>query len=198
MRRSILVTGLVALTVACGGQNDDAAPVPLTGPTAPSVGTPPSTPPPALRLDGPITFAGLSRGSAVTGYEESGVTLQVVSGAWEVADTYGNPPPFVQFRVAGGETVSGTLQFSAGGATFSFRSVDVYASTTPIPYTIAGLRGGAEVLTLSGTVPNTFGQFRTVSGGEPVTIDTLRITLTNRAAPCCANPMGIDNLLLAK
>ena len=56
----------------------------------------------------------------------------------------------------------------------------------------------AEVLSLSGTVPNTFGQFRTVSGGEPVTIDTLRITLTNRAAPCCANPMGIDNLLLAK
>lgn len=198
MTRSLLAAGLIVITVACAGQSDEASPVPLTGPTAPSAGSPPSTPPPALQLDGPITFAGLSKGAGVTGYEESGVTLQVMSGTWEVSDTYGNPQPFVQFRVAGGETVAGTLQFSAGGATFSFRSVDVYASTTPIPYTIAGLRGDAEVLSLGGTVSNTFGRFQTVAAGEPVTIDTLRITLTNRAAPCCANPMGIDNLLLAK
>jgi len=198
MKRSTLALGLVWLIVACAGQHDDATRVPLTSPTAPSADAPPATPPPALQLDGPITFAGLSKGAVVTGYEESGVTLQVINGAWEASDSYGNPAPFVQFRVAGGDTGSGTLQFNAGGATFTFRSVDVYASTTPIPYTIAGLRSGAEVVSLSGTVPNTFGQFRTVAGGEPVTIDTLRITLTNRAAPCCANPMGIDNLLLAK
>lgn len=52
MSRSILATGLVALTVACGGQTEGTSPVPLTAPTAPSAGAPPSTPPPALQLDG--------------------------------------------------------------------------------------------------------------------------------------------------
>lgn len=61
------------------------------------------------------------------------------------------------------------------------------------------IAGDHAVFTLAGTVPNTFGQFRTVTSRDPsAVIDTLKITLTNAAAPCCANPMGVDNITLVK
>jgi hypothetical protein len=194
MKRALPALVLVVVTFGCG--QSPTPPVPLSSPTAPAGGAPPSTPAAPLKLQGPITFSGLAKGTAVSGYEESGVRLDVVAGAWEVSDTYGNPRPFIQFTAAGGTTGTGTVQFSAGGQAFTFRSVDVYASTTPIPYVIVGLRNGTQVLSLSGTVPNTFGQFRPVAAGAAVTIDTLKITLTNAAAACCRNPMGIDNVLL--
>jgi hypothetical protein len=194
MKRALLALVLAVVTCGCG--QSPSPPVLLSSPTAPAAGVPPSTPTAPLKLDGPIAFSGLAKGAAVSGYEESGVRLDVVEGAWEVSDTYGNPRPFIQFTAAGGTTETGTVQFSAGGQTFMFRSVDVYASTTPIPYVIVGLRNGTEVVSLSGTVPNTFGQFRPVAAAAPVAIDTLKITLANAAAPCCRNPMGIDNVLL--
>lgn len=76
-----------------------------------------------------------------------------------------------------------------------FKSVDVYSSTTPIPYVIKGLRHAAEVFTLNGTVANTFGQFRTVTNLNAVAVDTLTIALTNSAASCCRNSMGLDNIV---
>jgi hypothetical protein len=53
-------------------------------------------------------------------------------------------------------------QTSAGGADFTFASVDLYSSATPIPYFIRGYQDDQVVYFLSGTVPSTFDQFRTV------------------------------------
>lgn len=68
-----------------------------------------------------------------------------------------------------------------------------------IPFEIIGLRGGAAVFQFSGTVPNTFGQFATVSNPHAATrVDTLLIRLRNPATACCDNPMGIDNIVLGR
>ena len=74
-------------------------------------------------------------------------------------------------------------------------SVDLSSSTTTIPYVIKGIRNSAVVFTLNGTLPNTFGQFRTVTNPNAVTVDTVTIALTNAAASCCRNPMGLDNIV---
>jgi hypothetical protein len=130
-------------------------------------------------------------------YTESGFTVSQTSGGWFPSTTYGNPAPFIEFTAPAGSTVTGEIRVTAGGATFGFKSVDLYSSTTPIPYTFVGVRNCATVFTETNTVPNTFGAFRTVVGQHPMTIiDTLSITLTNPAAPCCANPMGLDNIVL--
>ena len=110
---------------------------------------------------------------------------------------YGKPAPFIEFEVPGGTTVVGAIQISAGGAKFGFTAIDVYSSTTRIPYTINGLRNAATIFALADTVPNTFGTFKTVINPQAAdTIDTLNISLTNAAAPCCTNPMGIDNIVV--
>jgi len=82
---------------------------------------------------------------------------------------------------------------------FSFRSVDLYSSTTPIPYTMTGLRNSSTVFTLADTLPNTFGNFKTVvNPNAAALINALSIVLTNAAAPCCRNPMGLDTIVLAQ
>ena len=112
--------------------------------------------------------------------------------------TYGNPAPFIEFIAAAGNTLTGEIRVTAGGATFGFESVDLYSSTTPIPYTFVGTRNCATVFTEANTLPNTFGTFGTVMGQHSAAIiDTLTITLTNPAAPCCENPMGLDNIVLS-
>jgi len=88
---------------------------------------------------------------------------------------------------------------TAGGAAFTFTSVDLYASVIPIPYQITGLRNGAVVFALNDRLPNTFGKFMTVTNpGAASPIDTLRIVLVNAGPPCCANPMGVDNLIFGQ
>ena len=77
-------------------------------------------------------------------------------------------------------------------------SVELYASTTRIPYTIVGTRNGARVFTLSDELPNTFGSFRTVANPNAGQVDTVSITLTNTAASCCRNPMGLDTIVVIK
>ena len=60
-------------------------------------------------------------------------------------------------------------------------------------------RNSAAVFTLSNTIPNTFGQFRTVTNPNPTAvIDTLSISLTNTMpASCCSpNQMGLDTIVL--
>jgi hypothetical protein len=146
---------------------------------------------------GTLTFENLtSNGAAVSEYHERGFALKFGGAGWVEGHTYGNPRPFVFFKVDGGTSATGTVEVSGGGQTFAFHSVDLYSSTTKIPYHIVGLRGGAVAFTLDDRLPNTFGQFRTVESSSQAPIDTLRIALTNEAAPCCPNPMGLDNIVL--
>jgi hypothetical protein len=147
-----------------------------------------------------ITFNGLTEaGSSVTSYNESGFTLSTTSDGWAAVTTYGNPAPFLQFFADPAVTVSGGIRVTAAASAFSFRSVDLYSSTTPIPYRITGVRNATTVFVLADTLPNTFGNFRTVINPNATDrIDTLLMVLTNTAAPCCRNPMGLDNIALTR
>jgi Fibronectin type III domain len=137
--------------------------------------------------------------SPISTYSESGFTLTTTAQSWMTLTSYGNPAPFIQFvRDATQPTQAGEVVVTAGDAPFTFTSVDVYSSTTVIPFEIIGLRGGATVFTLTGTVPNTFGGFATITNSQPNTeIDTLVIRLTNPAT-VGTNPVGFDNLVLRR
>jgi hypothetical protein len=103
----------------------------------------------------------------------------------------------MDFFAPAGTTVTGAIQVKAGGATFSFKSVDLYSSTTPIPYTITGLRSSTSMFTMAATLPNTFGDFATVVNPNAASmVDTLMISLSNPSAACCTNPMGLDNIVV--
>jgi hypothetical protein len=120
-------------------------------------------------------------------------------GDWVVRSDYGDPAPFIEFVSANGTTVIGEIQVTAGGSTFTFTSVNLYSSTTPIPFRITGLRNDATVFDLSDIVPNTFGSFKTVKNVDAsAMIDRLSIVLSNSAATCCKNPTGLDTIVLSK
>jgi hypothetical protein len=77
--------------------------------------------------------------------------------------------------------------------------VDLYSSTAPISYTFVGVRNSATVFTVNGAVPNPMGAFVTVINGFATSaIDMLLITLSNTSAPCCANPVGLDNIVVTR
>ena len=181
-RRALLAVAFVVLSVwiaACTGS-----------------GTTPSPPAPQSVT---VTFNGLTADSVpVTVYTESGFSVSANPGDWVVRTTYGRPAPFILFVAPAGTVVNAQLQvFAAGHATFSFKSVDLYSSTTQIPYTITGLRNDETVFTVTDKLPNTFGNFRTVMNShETDVIDLLIINLSNPSAPCCSNPMGLDNISL--
>lgn len=183
----VLVAG-GSLAAGCGGS------VMSHSATAPSSSIAVSSAP----LDSSVVgFSGLTKdGVSVTSYTESGFRVSMPAGDWRARTTYGNPAPFIQFWAEPGTTAAGEIQVAASSPSY-FKSVDLYASTTPIPYVIKGLRNSAVVFTMSGTVSNTFGTFRTVSNPNAVLIDTLSIVLTNTAAACCRNPMGLDNIALS-
>lgn len=150
-----------------------------------------------------ITFSDLSGSvnlSPFTTHVDSGFSVSPASGSWVVLTTYGNPAPSVIFtRLASEPTITAGVQITAGGDPFVFTSVDLYSSITPIPYVISGFLDSALVFTRSDTVPNTFGNFVTVSNPyATATIDALTITLSNPATPCCPNPVGLDNIALAR
>jgi hypothetical protein len=188
-----VLTISAVLVAACGGNG----PMPQSS-TAPTTGAGSAASSPVASFPGDgsrITFGGLtSDGTPVKTFMESGFDVSMLSGDWTARSTYGSPAPFVQFWADGGKTTSGEIRVSLGKALY-FKSVDLYSSTTTIPYVIKGLRNSAEVFTLNGTVPNTFGQFRTVTNLNAVTVDTVTIALTNTAASCCRNPMGLDNIV---
>src|SRR5687768_15675856 len=177
----------VLASIACGSP----------APTEPAT---PATLVPASAPGSHIIFRDITQhGAAVTSYNEAGYIVTATGGAWVGSMTYGSPAPFIQFSSTKGQTVQGLLEVAAGGATFVFTSVDVYASVIPIPYTITGTRNGAVVFTTSGTVPNTFGKFKTVASPDSSSpIDLLKIALTNAAPACCGNPMGVDNLIFGQ
>ncbi|MGD8869737.1 MAG: hypothetical protein PVI01_19105 [Gemmatimonadales bacterium] len=148
-----------------------------------------------------ITFAGLTDNLApFTTYDESGFTVSAASGSWENLTTYGNPAPSIIFtRLASEPTISAEAEISAGDSLFRFTSVDIYSSVTTIPYVLTGLLNSTPVFSVSGVQPNTFGNFVTVTNpNSGDLIDTLRITLSNPATPCCDNPVGFDNVALIR
>jgi len=147
-----------------------------------------------------ITFANVGADkSPLADYAEAGFSVVPTTASWIAIRTYGHPAPFIEFLSPGGVTTSGEIRVTASGAPFSFKSVDLYSSTTPIPYVITGLSKGAAVFTLSNTLGNTFGNFATVINPQSsVSIDALSIQLTNAAAPCCPNPIGIDNIAVGR
>jgi hypothetical protein len=148
-----------------------------------------------------ITFTGLSDdGLPFTTYTESGVIVTATEGTWLENTSFGNPAPFIWFSLpAGAPATTASVRVTAGGQPFMFVSVDVYSSITPIPYTFTGLKSGATVFTVAATEPNTFGNFATVASGHAGdVIDALVISLTNPQTDCCDNPMGLDNIVIAK
>jgi hypothetical protein len=192
--------------VACGG-GTPSAPTASAGTAQVSQGGSQSVPTPAYLVA--VTPAGTAStpcpaigfedvgapGASVTAYARCGFTVTASGTNWTAWTGYGNPAPFVGFMSGGGVTTTGEVRVTSAAGRFSFQSVDVYSSTTPIPYVITGLSGSTTVFTIKGTQPNTFGKFATV--GNPnanAQVDTLVIQLTNPAAACCANPVGLDNL----
>lgn len=136
-------------------------------------------------------------GSSFTSYMEFGFTVTALTNDWVVGQNYGNPPPFIYFVAQPNQTLTETIAVTDGGAKFNFSSIDLYSSITTIPYTFTGFLGQNQVFTASGVVPNTFGNFATVLNPySTVKIDTLDVTLTDAAPPCCSNPMGLDNIVL--
>ena len=158
---------------------------------------PPTPTPPGATV---IGFNGLAVNDAtVTTYSESGFTVSTASGAWVASTTGGHPAPFIRFFAEPATTVTGEIRVAADGSPFRFASIDLYASTTPIPYTIKGFRNSSTVFTVTDTVPNTFGSFRTVANSRSTSlIDTLSIVLTNAASPSVGNPMGLDTIVLVR
>lgn len=143
------------------------------------------------------TFGGLLVDKeTLSSYTESGITVVATAGGWQARTGYGKPSPFISFVTSAETSSIGQMKVTDGGSAFSFVSVDLYSSVTPIPYVFTGLMGSTTVFSVSGTVPNTFGAFATVANPNAGDlIDTLVIELTNGTA-CCDNPMGLDNVQL--
>jgi len=113
--------------------------------------------------------------------------------------TYGNPQPFVQFTAPAGTTSTGELRVTANGAPFWLNSFDLYSSTTKIPYVIEGTLNSEPAFTVIDGVGNTFGAFaRRTNPKADTPVQEIRIRLSNPSAPCCSNPMGIDNIVVSR
>jgi hypothetical protein len=138
------------------------------------------------------TFDGLPAGQALSSYTESGLTVVPTAGYWQAMSG------FIGFSTSAGETGTGQIRVTAGGSPFMLDSVDLYSSITQIPYVFTGLMGSTTVFTATGTVPNTFGGFATVSNPYSADlVDTLLIDATNPPV-CCDNRIGIDNIRLSQ
>jgi hypothetical protein len=181
-----------ALTACLGlwacGESTVAIPAFLVADTPPG----PSTPCPVIGFDdvGPP-------GARVSTHTSCGFTVTATTPNWAAWTGYGHPPPFIGFMSAEGTTTTGELRVTAAAGKFRFQSVDVYSSTTPIPYLIQGVANGQTVFSLQSTQPNTYGEFATVSNPDAsAEIDALVIQLVNPAAPCCPNPTGLDTIVV--
>lgn len=150
-----------------------------------------------------IGFDGLAavpNQSPISTYSEVDFTVEATFGPWVALTTFGRPAPFIQFtRPASATSTVGQVTVRRAGNLFAFESVDLYSSVTPIPYEIIGVRADIVVFTLTGTIPNTFGGFATVTNTSAgVNVDQLLIRLTNPGTSCCSNPVGLDNLVLVR
>jgi len=156
---------------------------------------------PKARAQTRVSFDGLLvDAEPFSSYAESGITVEATEGDWQAWTSYGGPAPFIGFEVAGGEPpATGVITVTAGGSEFGFVSVDLFSSTTSIPYTITGRLGATTVFTLNGTIPNPEGNIATLPNPHlSARIDSLVISLVNAPAPCCYNPMLLDNIRLVR
>ena len=109
------------------------------------------------------------------------------------------PFAVASFMARPGSPLRAKSALHPAGAPFWLNSVDFYSSTTQIPYVIEGFLSGEPAYTVVTVLPNTFGRFvRTENPSDHVAVDELVIRLSNPAAPCCGNPMGIDNIVLSR
>jgi len=193
-----IVFGLVIFPAAgCGGTESTIGPsTTSTSVTAPRID--PSTVKPSIAYT--IGFSSLRENRApFTGHAESGFDVSVVSAQWMALTTYGNPQPFVEFSGPAGVTTTGELRITAGGAPFWFNSIDLYSSTTKIPYVIEGFLNSDQIYASVDVIGNTFGAFaRRSNPNADMAVQEIRIRLSNPSAPCCSNPMGVDNIVVSR
>jgi hypothetical protein len=189
---AVLLVVLTAIAGCGGSQPSPASPSPFI---ASNSAQPPAGPGACV-----IGFDDLAiNGARFASQTACGLSVASSAAAWHVSTTYGHPAPFIQFLSAAGFTTIGEIAVTAVGGTFAFTSVDLYSSTTKIPYEIRGLAKGAVLFTIAKVQGNTYGGFATVVNPQAsVAIDTLRVTLTNAAAPCCSNPMGLDEIRVVR
>jgi hypothetical protein len=186
-----LAAGPADVTVTASGYVAVTKSIQLIGDTTLDFALARLSPCPLIGFDG----AG-AQGDRFTSYTSCGFTVTATTSNWTVSTGYGHPAPFIQFVSPAGSTTAGEVIVTAAGGAFTFRSVDIYSSTTKTPYVITGIANSAVVFTVQGTQGNTFGDFATVVNPyASARIDTLVIRLSNPSAACCANPMGLDNIL---
>jgi hypothetical protein len=190
---------LVMLVISCAGTES------TTGPSA----TPASVANPMPRIDPStvkpsatytIGFSPLRENRApFLTYAESGFDVSIVSADWISLTTYGNPQPFIEFYGPAGVTTTGELRITAGGAPFWLNSIDFYSSTTKIPYVIEGFLNSEQMYAVIDVIGNTFGAFARRSNPKADTaVQEVRVRLSNSSAPCCSNPMGVDNIVVSR
>jgi hypothetical protein len=63
----------------------------------------------------------------------AGFSVAAALASWVVRG-YGHPAPSIQFSSAAGISTDGEVRVTAAGRPFRFESVDLYSSTTPIPF----------------------------------------------------------------
>lgn len=147
-----------------------------------------------------ITFNGISTGGAAySGHSEQGFNVAASGASW-FGSTYGTPGPAVHFTGTALSNITGQIVVTGDGRPFAFSKVDLYSSVTPIPWHFVGKRNGSVVFDVSGTQPNTFGNFATISNSQSTTlIDRLEISVTNPlgAISCCSNPVGVDSIVVS-
>jgi hypothetical protein len=199
--RVVIVIAVVTIVIGCG------ASPPIESITGPSVSREPATDPPPIdpstatpSATYTIGFSSLRENRApFSSHIESGFTISVVSADWIALTTYGNPQPFIEFIGPAGVTMTGELRIAAGGAPFWLNSIDVYSSTTKIPYVIEGFLNSELMFSVVDVVGNTFGAFARRSNPKAdVPVKEIRIRLSNPSAPCCGNPMGVDNIVVSR
>jgi hypothetical protein len=169
-------------------------PTPL--PTLTPAPSPVPTKAPADETPTTIGFIKFANGSPLTIYHESGFTVSSSSGAWIASTTYGHPSPYIYFDNPDGDAVASGIKITRDHSTFKFNSVDLYSSITQIPYIFIGYLESNRVFKVTGTIPNTSGDFATALNSHDMdVIDTLEIMLTNPAS-IGPNLMGLDNIVL--
>ena len=198
VRTIVLMAGGVCIAGSIGCGASESLTGPSTAPASVAARIDPSTVKPAATYA--IGFSSLRENRApFTSHAESGFDVTVVSADWMSLTTYGNPQPFIEFFGPAGVTTTGELRITAGGAPFWLNAIDFYSSTTRIPYVIEGFLNAEQMFSLIDVIGNTFGAFaRRFNPKADVPVQEIRIRLSNPSAPCCSNPMGVDNIVVSR
>jgi hypothetical protein len=183
----------------CGGPSSSTSPSPTPGPGTDAL---PRIDPSILKPSTSYTigFSSLRDNRApFRTHVESGFTVSVIAANWISLTSYGNPQPFVEFNAPAGTTTTGELRITASGEPFWLNSIDFYSSTTKIPYVIEGFLNNELAFSVVDVIGNTLGAFaRRANPRADTPVQEIRVRLSNPSAPCCENPMGIDNIVVSR